>query len=214
MGSRLAAGLGEVGSKKPGFFKKPGFSRAGHLGRFFGKGKPVSGSLSVVLPVLNAERTLAKNVEHVLEVLSDLGARFEVLIVDQGSTDQTADVAHDMAVTFPQIRVARPRSQLEDASGLEVDLEQTVGEFVFVHQGHRPFNVNDFRRLWEICRAANHNTSEAEMASVGSSQLRLASAEDVPTPNSIFLGINHELPGIHALRRRTTSDANADCLFP
>lgn len=174
----------------------------------------MSGSLSVVLPVLNAERTLAENVEHVLEVLSDLGTRFEVLIVDQGSTDQTAEVAHEMAITFPQLRVARRRSEPDETSDLEVGLEQTTGEFVFVHQGHRPFNVNDFQRLWQICRAANDDASETETAGVESGGPPLALPANDPAPNGVFWGLNHELPGIRALRRRTTSVANADCLFP
>ena len=172
------------------------------------------GSLSVVLPVLNAERTLAENVQHVLEVLSDLGARFEVLIVDQGSTDQTSDVAHEMAVTFPQLRVARRRSEPDETGGLEVDLQQTTGEFVFVHQGHMPFNVNDFGRLWEICRAVHDETPAAGLARADAGGLALESPTNVPSPDSVFLGLGCEFQGIHALRRRAASAANVDCLFP
>ena len=163
----------------------------------------MSGSLSVVLPVLNAERTLAKNVQHVLEVLSDLDARFEVLIVDQGSTDQTADVAHEMAITFPQLRVARRRSEPDAASPWAVDLQQTTGEFVFVHQGHMPFNVNDFGRLWEICRNAREEPGAGATHSAESGRSAFASSSDPVLPDGDFWGLGRELRGIHALRRRT-----------
>ena len=162
----------------------------------------MSGSLSVVLPVLNAERTLAKNLEHVLEVLSDLRARFEVLIVDQGSTDQTADVAHEMAVTFPQLRVAQRRLEPSEPSGWEADLHQTTGEFVFVHQGHIPFNVNDFRRLWEICRAQRDGLCGAETAGLATGPPGLVSTTEPTSLGGPFLGLRCELGGIHALLRR------------
>jgi len=147
----------------------------------------VSGSLSVVLPVLNAEGTLAENLQHILEVLSDLGRRFEVLIVDQGSTDLTADVAHELAVTFPQLRVARRSDESSEHGGLDAHLHQATGEYVFVHQGHMPFNVNDFRRLWELCLADHDEASTADRTS----------------PDGGLLGPGRELGGIHALCRRT-----------
>ena len=50
-------------------------------------------SLSVVVPVHNAERNLTQRIGRLLEVLPDLVAKFEVLIVDDGSADQTMEVA-------------------------------------------------------------------------------------------------------------------------
>ena len=64
-------------------------------------------TLSVVLTVHNAEKTLADQVSKTLDILTDLSARFELLIVDDGSTDQTEEVAHELARHFPQLRVAR-----------------------------------------------------------------------------------------------------------
>lgn len=163
----------------------------------------MSGSLSVVLPVLNAEQTLAKNLHNVLEVLSDLSARFEVLIVDQGSSDQTADVAHELAVTFPQLRVARRVREPSGPFELDGDLHQTTGEYVFVHQGHMPFNANDFRRLWELCLAKPDETLGSRTAGGTSRTPMLIPAVDEPPPDSAFMGLRCELGGIRALRRQT-----------
>lgn len=161
----------------------------------------MSGSLSVVLPVLNAERTLAKNLEHVLEVLSDLRERFEVLIVDQGSTDQTADVAHELATTFPQLKLARRSPEQSEASCWQADLHHTTGEFVFVHQGHMPFSGNDFRRLWDICHAED-GISGPETADPESGRPKfVAITEPAWPPGGPFPMPGCEFRGIHALRR-------------
>ena len=64
-------------------------------------------SLTVVLPINNAERTLRRDVVDVLEAAAELTALFEVLIVDDGSTDDSYDVAVELAMAYRQVRVMR-----------------------------------------------------------------------------------------------------------
>jgi glycosyltransferase involved in cell wall biosynthesis len=49
----------------------------------------VSISLSFVLPVYNAEATLAREVRHLLDLLAELSVNFELLLIDDGSVDDT-----------------------------------------------------------------------------------------------------------------------------
>jgi glycosyltransferase involved in cell wall biosynthesis len=108
----------------------------------------VKRSLSVVLPVCNAERTLSDNLQAIFEILSDLTERFEVLVVDNGSTDQTMEIAHELSVQYPQLRVARPSAPLDEHSGLD----QATGDVVLLHGAQLPFSPNDARRTWEMCQ--------------------------------------------------------------
>jgi glycosyltransferase involved in cell wall biosynthesis len=64
-------------------------------------------ALSVVLPVQNAEGTLAEQVARLLEIVPDLSDRFEILLVDDGSTDHTLELAQELARRYPQLRVLR-----------------------------------------------------------------------------------------------------------
>jgi hypothetical protein len=50
-------------------------------------------SLTIVLPVHNAESRLRNNVHELLEIASELTAKFGVPIIDDGSTDATLEVA-------------------------------------------------------------------------------------------------------------------------
>ena len=90
-------------------------------------------TLSVVLTVHNAEKTLAAHVGRMLDVLPDLTSRFELLIVDDGSTDQTEEVAHELARDYPQLRVARHPRRLGSDASAKTALENTTGEIVILH---------------------------------------------------------------------------------
>jgi len=115
-----------------------------------GKVAIVSRSLSLVLPVRNAEKTLAENLQHLFDVLNDLTERFEVLLVDDGSTDQTVELAQDLAVQYPQVRLSRREAGNGDQSSLDGPLAEAVGDVVFVQTGHTDLRPSVLRELWAM----------------------------------------------------------------
>lgn len=109
-----------------------------------------SHSLSVVLPVHNAESTLARQVAELLDVLPELTSSFEVLIVDDGSTDQTEESAQELAREYPQLRVIRHAQRRGIPEVVKTGMEETSGDVVFVHDEQLPLRPSDLRRLWAL----------------------------------------------------------------
>ena len=64
-------------------------------------------SLSVLLPVKDAQATLTASVHELLEVAADSSDRFELLIIDDGSTDATSEIAHELTYHYPQVGLIR-----------------------------------------------------------------------------------------------------------
>lgn len=68
--------------------------------------------LSIVIPAHNEEYRLPPVLKAYAEhFIRSLGDDFEILVVVNGTTDRTADVAREIAKDFPQIKVvedARP----------------------------------------------------------------------------------------------------------
>jgi dolichol-phosphate mannosyltransferase len=62
-------------------------------------------SLSVFVPALNEEKNLRPTVEKVLEALRQICNEFEVLIVNDGSYDNSGRIAEELATKFLEVRV-------------------------------------------------------------------------------------------------------------
>lgn len=60
--------------------------------------------ISIVIPVFNEEKILKESTEKLSDWLALRPTPFEVIVVDNGSTDQTSKVAHDLETTYPWFR--------------------------------------------------------------------------------------------------------------
>lgn len=67
--------------------------------------------VSVVIPAFNEERHLGVTIRGALVVLDRLGLSFELVVVDDGSTDASAAITTEIARTDPRVRlVQHPRN--------------------------------------------------------------------------------------------------------
>src|SRR5947209_14326417 len=63
-----------------------------------------SHSLSVILPAYNEAQVIVSTVSTVRDVLSAWGTDFEIIVVNDGSTDQTGEIIAALAARDPRIR--------------------------------------------------------------------------------------------------------------
>lgn len=116
-------------------------------------------SLSIVLPAFNVQASLAKRVGRLLEMLPELTTQFEVLIVDDASTDGTDEIANELSRRYPQVRTVRHPRRRGAATTLKTGLENTVSEIVIIQQQQSPLSESDLRDLWQM-----RNDSQLVMA--------------------------------------------------
>ncbi|QDU95447.1 glycosyltransferase family 2 protein [Lignipirellula cremea] len=140
-------------------------------------------SLSIVLPVCNAQKQLVEQAPRLLEALSDLATRFELVIVDDGSTDQTEDVAVELARQYPQIRCVRHRLPKGQKAAIETGLEEASGEIVLVHDIATPLSEEELLRLWSLRNEKELVMARAEREEKSSSAAvvyRMMNLNDAP----------------------------------
>ncbi|GIM91132.1 glycosyltransferase family 2 protein [Paractinoplanes toevensis] len=86
--------------------------------------------LSVVVPVFNEEDVLPLFADRMRPVLDGLGVPYEVLTVDDGSSDATPAVLEVMRRRWPQLRVVRLRRNSGHQNALSAGLHRARGQYV------------------------------------------------------------------------------------
>jgi glycosyltransferase involved in cell wall biosynthesis len=110
----------------------------------------VNDSLSIIFPVRNAESSLASQVHELLEVLPDLTGRFEILVIDDGSSDHTSDVAAELARQYPQLRLIRSIAPQGHEAAVKLGVARALGQTLLIHEGNGRLSPTDLRRLWSL----------------------------------------------------------------
>ncbi|MDR7475960.1 MAG: glycosyltransferase family 2 protein [Armatimonadota bacterium] len=76
-----------------------------------GSPPPIAGRISAFLPCHNEEGNVERVVQAVVSTLESLGVPFEVIVVDDGSTDRTAELSRRLAKEDPRVRLtSHPRN--------------------------------------------------------------------------------------------------------
>ena len=85
--------------------------------------------LTVVMPAFNEAEILETSVKLVVEGLRERGTSFELVIVENGSTDGTSAIADALATSFPEVR-AEHRVNADYGRALRAGLLSARGEVV------------------------------------------------------------------------------------
>lgn len=68
---------------------------------------PVPRSLSLVLPAFDEARSIVRVIEEAHRELEERGLRFELVVVDDGSRDETCALVEELAKAMPELRLVR-----------------------------------------------------------------------------------------------------------
>jgi hypothetical protein len=117
-------------------------------------------SLTIVLPVHNGESRLRSCVREILDVASDLTSAFGILIVDDGSTDSTFEVAEELSARYPQVSVRRNRYHRGLGPTIDYVQRHVRSDAVMIHDGVTPIDANQMRNEWRRWIAGSQGAAE------------------------------------------------------
>jgi len=86
-------------------------------------------ALTVVMPAFHEAEILETSVKTVAEGLRERGRPFEIIIVQNGSTDGTDSIAESLATSFPEVRVEQ-RAEADYGRALRAGLLAARGDVV------------------------------------------------------------------------------------
>ena len=86
--------------------------------------------ISVVVPVFNEEENLPILIPQIVEVLRPLGKRYEMIFVDDGSTDRSRQLLKEMVSQYPRIRILGFKKNCGETAAGAAGLREARGGIV------------------------------------------------------------------------------------
>ena len=91
--------------------------------------------LSVVVPVYNEEESLPHLVEQLLNALRPSGERFELVLVNDGSGDRSAEVLEDLSARVPEVVAVLLRKNYGQTAAMAAGFDVSQGEVIISLDG-------------------------------------------------------------------------------
>jgi glycosyltransferase involved in cell wall biosynthesis len=103
--------------------------------------------LSVIIPAYNEERRLPATLEKIQSYLSRQSFAYEILVVDNGSTDRTADLAREYGGRFPAIRLVQTSLRGKGVA-VRTGMLRAAGRYRFFCDADLSMPVEEFERFY------------------------------------------------------------------
>ena len=99
--------------------------------------------LSVVVPCFNEEGNIARVVDQAARVGRRLATELEIIVVDDGSTDATAEVLTSLSTAISELKVVRHPRNRGYGAAVRSGLAHASMEYVFLTDGDGQFDLHE-----------------------------------------------------------------------
>src|SRR5919108_5415229 len=109
-------------------------------------GKPHG--LSFFFPAYNDGGTIASLVIRAVQVIGRLTPDFEVIVVDDGSSDHTAEIIDELARTYPQVRAVHHSVNRGYGAALRTGFASASKDLIAYTDGDGQYDPSEIDVLW------------------------------------------------------------------
>jgi glycosyltransferase involved in cell wall biosynthesis len=106
-----------------------------------------SPEISIVVPVYNEEPNLQLLVEGVLDVMRPTGRSFELILIDDGSTDGSHEVLRAMKAEVAELRVVVLRRNFGQSAAMTAGFDHARGGIIITMDGDLQNDARDIPRM-------------------------------------------------------------------
>ncbi|WP_461830221.1 glycosyltransferase family 2 protein [Aquifex sp.] len=105
--------------------------------------------ISIVIPAYNEEENIPILYERLKKVLENLGEDYEIIFVDDGSTDRTYEILKEIAQKDKKVKVIRFRRNFGQTAAMYAGFEHAKGDVIITMDADLQNDPEDIPRLLE-----------------------------------------------------------------
>jgi dolichol-phosphate mannosyltransferase len=111
--------------------------------------------LTIVVPALNEQDCIAKTIDGILPLARDLLDDFEIILIDDGSTDATGSIMDGFAADEPRIVVIHRAQRQGVGAAFETALSRARFDAITLIPGDHAFRDEGVARMFKAAGAAD-----------------------------------------------------------
>lgn len=116
--------------------------------------------LSIVVPVFNEEGTIKASCLRLQKILRNIVETFEILVIDDGSTDETLKILNPMLSEIRELRIIRLHSNRGHMMAISVGLQHAKGEVVAIIDADLQDPPEALPEMYEMIKKSSSLISE------------------------------------------------------
>ena len=105
--------------------------------------------LSICIPVYNEQDSIRVLYGRLISVLENLNEEFEIIVVNDGSTDDSERILDDLCETDKRVRAVHFSSNFGQTAAMMAGIEQSSGDVIVSMDGDNQNDPEDIPRLLE-----------------------------------------------------------------
>jgi glycosyltransferase involved in cell wall biosynthesis len=160
--------------------------------------------LSVVIPVYNEEENLSPLWQELRPVLDGLGLVFEVVFVDDGSQDRSAEIIRAFRDADPRVRLVRLKANAGETAATDAGFKAAAGRWVVTMDADLQNDPRDIPMLlrhldgwdavtgWRVNRAAGDSSIRRISSRVANRVRNALSEETIQDSGCTFRAFRRE----------------------
>jgi len=104
-------------------------------------------SLSIFFPAYNDEKTISGLVKNAYKYGALVAKKFEVIVIDDGSQDKTAEVLRQAQKEFPGLKIVTHHQNCGYGGALKSGFANSSGDYIFYTDGDGQYDVGELPLL-------------------------------------------------------------------
>jgi dolichol-phosphate mannosyltransferase len=104
-------------------------------------------SISVLIPVRNEQKNIADVLDELIEILTHIPSKFEILVNEDASTDLTGVILDTYQKKNAHIRIFHQSKPLGIAEGLEYLYKKSRYPYIFIQSGDGQYSAQDLPEM-------------------------------------------------------------------